>query len=129
MKPWLRSVLGVLTGIVVIVAASAVFHRMALAMFDIAEDRPTPAFHLAELAVVGIASLVAGYFVARIDANSPMKHGIFLALLLLIWYGISLPKAVGGRGFTFLVGLTFGVPLLVLVGAALETRRLRHAAA
>ncbi len=126
MKPWLRSVFGVLTGIVVLIAASAVFHRLALKMFDIAEDRPTPAFHFAEWAVIGVASVIAGYFVARIDSDRPMAHGLALAVLLLIWYGVNLPKASGGRGYPFLLGLTIGAPLLVLVGAAFETRRLRR---
>ncbi len=125
MKPWLRSVLGVMTGIAVIVAGSALFHRVALALTDIAEDRPTPAYHLTELLVVGIASALAGYFVARIDSGSPMAHGVVLALLVLLWYGLNLPKAYGGRGFTFLLGMTLGMPLLVLLGAAAETRRLR----
>lgn len=126
MPQWIRSVLGVLGGLLVIVIVVAVCTKVQTLTMGANHDHPTALFLTINLLFSFAAALVGGYVAALIAGHSPVAHGVALAVLMLVLAVINLEKGVGGEATVYVVLLNIGGPLCAVLGAWVRARRGRR---
>lgn len=128
MHPWLRSVLAILGGFVVMVAIVLVTTAIAVPAMHVAMGHPTRSYLAVNLACSFAAATAGGFLAARIAGRSPFGHGIALALLLVAMSGVSAAQSWGQQPHGYLVALAAGSPLFCILGAWWQAARRRQGA-
>ena len=122
----LRSILAVLVGFVAMAVVVMIGTAVAMRALQPHEGDATalamrlnPAYLTANLVLSGVAALIGGYVVATIARHDPIRHGIALALLILVMSVVSMRRAGATQPRWYQLTLATAMPLIAIGGSAL----------
>lgn len=122
-NPALRSVFAVVDGLLMFVAVDALFYLVAYLGLHRSFDTPTVPYLTSNLIWAIVSALVGGYTAGWVAKRAPVLHGLIAALPLIAIAAFNLNKGVGSRRTPFVLAFNVLVPLAMIAGAYLESRR------